>query len=182
MSEETLSSASPPSPARPIPADRLLSEFAETLDLAAVQHRHPEWNRERLCALLKTAAKHLSPDERPTTSQRLTALVPIFATFLAGHLLLIFGRYMSDAISALDLPVPAITRLALAVTGLKSDPLMLLCGILLVVCLGWAWWSRKRLRWFSSWACILGIALGLSYLLVCLYPLLGLFDRERLGY
>jgi hypothetical protein len=181
MSESTLTTAGPSSPAKPIPADGLLSEFAESLDVAALQQRHPEWDRERLCALLKTAAEHLTPDERPAVYQRMGSLLPIVATFLAGHLLLLFARHMKGAFDSFETPVPLITRLALDAANLKSDPVKVLCGAMLVICFGWAWWSRKRLRRFSSWACILAIALGLSYLLVCLYPLI-LHYGERLRY
>jgi hypothetical protein len=185
MSENGPPSSRPISPPQSVRADRLLFEFAETLDVSTVQQHHPEWSRERIRSLFRAAAFHLSPDERPAVYQRLGALLPIFATYLAGRLLLLFGWHMKgalDSLGELGVPVSLMTRLALSAADWRTDPVKILCGAMLAVCLGWAWRSRKRLRWFTTWASIVGTILGLAYLLICLYPLFSLWLQADRGH
>jgi hypothetical protein len=184
MAENESTASTSPASAQPVAADRLLAELAETLDFAGVGQRHPEWNRERVCNLLRVAAAHLRPDVCPSVGQRLGALFPIVATFFAGRLLLLFGAYMAGMLEEFEASIPSFTRLALAAAKCQPDPVKILCTVLLVVCAAWAWSSQRRLRGFTTWAYLLGISLSLAYLLACLYPLLDLWLRAdwRIGY
>jgi len=172
-----------PTSGQPIPADRLLLEIAGSLDFNAVKLRHRDWTGERIRALLEEAAKHLRPDYSPSFRDRLNALLPAAGIFVVAPFLVSFSRAIQPLLLEVAKPLPVLTRLVLNLQQLKVNPMLLIWMPMVAFCIGWAWKSRRKLRICATGSYMVALGLALTYLLVCLYPVLiaVLQGRFRFG-